>query len=96
MALIFLGILSHEEIRPYATKVLKEYQFDRLNPNTHHQKAASTAIALGGLTGQDGGQANLQEEDGFPAPYTDSVFPAFGEDFRIFWHYFCFWCFFML
>ena len=45
-----LGILPHEELRPYATKVLKEYQFNRLDPNTHHQKAA-TAIALGGLTG---------------------------------------------
>src|SRR6202011_1919413 len=39
IALIFLGVLSHEAIRPYATLVLKDYQFDRLDPNTHHQKA---------------------------------------------------------
>lgn len=51
VALLFLGIVSHEEIRPYATKFLKDYQFDRLNPNTHHQKASTTAIAVGGLTG---------------------------------------------
>lgn len=51
VALIFLGVISHEEIRPYATIFLKDYQFDRLDPNTHHQKAASIAIAVGGLTG---------------------------------------------
>lgn len=81
IATIFLGIVSHEQIRPYATKVLKEYQFDRLNPATHHQKTAATAIALGGLTGTGWRKSEFTGEGWLPAPYTDSVFPAFGEEF---------------
>jgi rod shape determining protein RodA len=81
VALIFLGILPHESIRPYATKVLKDYQFDRLDPATHHQKAAATAIALGGLTGTGWRNSEFTGRGWLPAPYTDSVFPAFGEEF---------------
>ena len=51
VALMFTGVLSHEEMKPYATKFLKEYQYERLNPNTYHQRAAQTAIGLGGVTG---------------------------------------------
>lgn len=81
IALIFSGILPHEDIRPYASYVLKDYQFDRLDPNTHHQKAAEIAIAVGGLTGS-GWRKSAYSGNGFlPAPYTDSVFPAFGEEF---------------
>lgn len=83
IALIFLGILPHETIRPYATVVLKEYQFDRLDPSTHHQKAASTAIALGGLTGSGWHRSEFSARGWLPAPYTDSVFPAFGEEFGL-------------
>ena len=81
VALIFLGIISHEDIRPYATKVLKDYQFDRLNPNTHHQKAAATAIAVGGFWGQGWRKSEFTGGKWLPAPYTDSVFPSFGEEF---------------
>lgn len=81
VALLFLGIVSHEEIRPYATKFLKDYQFDRLNPNTHHQKASTTAIAVGGLTGTGWKKSEFTGGGWLPAPYTDSVFPAFGEEF---------------
>lgn len=84
VACIFLGFISHEDIRPYATKVLKEYQFDRLNPNTHHQKAAATAIALGGLFGEGWRSGEYTGGGWLPAPYTDSVFPAFGEEFGFF------------
>lgn len=84
VALIFLGIISHEEARPYVTKVLKDYQFDRLDPNTHHQKAAATAIALGGLTGKGWRKSEFTGGGWLPAPYTDSVFPAFGEEFGFF------------
>lgn len=84
VALIFLGIISHQQIRPYATKILKEYQFDRLDPNTHHQKAASTAIALGGLTGKGWRTSDYTGGGWLPAPYTDSVFPAFGEEYGFF------------
>ncbi len=81
IALIFLGILPHETLRPYATKVVKEYQFDRLDPNTHHQKAAATAIALGGIAGTGWHKSDYSGKGWLPYPYTDSVFPAFGEEF---------------
>lgn len=84
VAAIFLNIVSHEEIRPYATKFLKDYQFDRLDPNTHHQKAAATAIALGGLLGQGWRSGQFTGGGWLPASYTDSVFPAFGEEFGFF------------
>jgi rod shape determining protein RodA len=81
VALIFLGVISHEDIRPYATKVLKDYQFDRLNPNTHHQKAAAIAIGVGGMTGTGWRKSEFTGGGWLPAPYTDSVFPSFGEEF---------------
>lgn len=81
VALIFLSIIPHESLRPYATVVLKDYQFDRLDPATHHQKAAATAIALGGLTGTGWRHSEFTGRGWLPAPYTDSVFPAFGEEF---------------
>ncbi len=81
VALIFLGVVNHEDLRPYASKVLKEYQFDRLDPNTPHQKAASTAIAIGGLTGTGWRKSEFTRRGWLPAAYTDSVFPAFAEEF---------------
>ncbi|MGA8165005.1 MAG: FtsW/RodA/SpoVE family cell cycle protein [Waddliaceae bacterium] len=81
VALIFLGIIPHEELRPYATKILKDYQFDRLDPNTHHQKAAATAIAVGGIAGTGWKKSEFTAGGWLPAPYTDSVFPSFGEEF---------------
>ncbi|MCB1118458.1 MAG: FtsW/RodA/SpoVE family cell cycle protein [Chlamydiia bacterium] len=83
VALIFSGIVSHEEIRPYATKVLKDYQFDRLDPETHHQRAASTAIALGSVMGTGWKKSEYTRHGWLPAPSTDSVFPAFGEEFGL-------------
>lgn len=82
-ALVISGAVSHEEIRPYATLVLKDYQFDRLDPNTHQQKAATTAIALGGLTGKGWRNSDYTSGGWLPTPYTDSVFPAFGEEFGL-------------
>lgn len=84
VVLIFLGVLDHEQIRPYATVVLKSYQFDRLDPSTYHQKAATTAIALGGLTGNGWRKSDYTGGGWLPAPYTDSVFPAFGEEYGFF------------
>lgn len=83
VAILFLGIVPHEQARPYASLVLKEYQFDRLDPNTHHQKAASTAIAVGGFTGTGWKKSEFTGGGWLPAPYTDSVFPAFGEEFGV-------------
>lgn len=83
VALIFLGAVTHEDLRPYATKIIKEYQFNRLDPHTHHQKAATTAIALGGLTGTGWRKSEFTGGGWLPTPYTDSVFPAFGEEFGL-------------
>lgn len=81
VALIFLGIVNHEDLRPYATKFLKDYQFDRLDPHTHHQKSAAVAIAIGGVTGVGWRNSEYTSGGWLPAPYTDSVFSAFGEEF---------------
>lgn len=83
IALLFLGIIKSETIRPYATLVLKEYQFDRLDPNSHQQQAAATAIAVGGISGVGWRQSTFTSRGWLPTPYTDSVFPAFGEEFGL-------------
>lgn len=83
VALLFLDIVPHEAARPYATLLLRDYQFDRLDPYTHHQKAAATAIAVGGLTGSGWRQSEFSGGGWLPMPYTDSVYPAFGEEFGL-------------
>lgn len=80
-ALVFSGTISHEALRPYATKVLKEYQYERLNPNTYHQRAAQIAIGLGGFTGSGWLQSEFAGKEWLPAAHTDSVFAAFVEEF---------------
>ncbi len=79
--LIFLGVFSFEQIQPYATKVLQEYQYERLNPNNHHQWASMTAIGVGGITGSGWRSSEFTGRGWLPYGYTDSVFPAFGEEF---------------
>ncbi len=84
MLMIFLGVVSHEEMRPFATKFMKEYQYERLDPNNHHQKAALVAIGVGGLTGSGWRSSAFTGRGWLPYGYTDSVFPAFGEEFGLF------------
>lgn len=79
--LIFLGVFSHEEMRPYATLFLKEYQYDRLDPHGHHQMAAVNAISIGGFTGTGWKESEFTGRGWLPEPQTDSVFAAFGEEF---------------
>ncbi|MFZ0565245.1 MAG: FtsW/RodA/SpoVE family cell cycle protein [Chlamydiales bacterium] len=79
--LIFLEVFSHEQMYPYATKFLKEYQYERLNPHNHHQWASCTAIGLGGVTGRGWRNSEFTGRGWLPYGYTDSVFPAFGEEF---------------
>lgn len=83
VALMFTGVLSHEEMKPYATKFLKEYQYERLNPNTYHQRAAQTAIGLGGITGSGWLQSEFSGRQWLPAAHTDSVFAAYAEEFGL-------------
>lgn len=81
VALFFTKIISHEEMRPICTNFLKEYQYERLNPNTYHQRAASIAIAIGGFTGKGWRQGDFASHKWLPASHTDSVFAAYGEEF---------------
>ena len=81
VTLLFLGVLDHEKMRPLFTTVLKEYQYERLNPNTYHQKASQIAIAIGGLTGTGWQKSDFSKQRWLPASHTDSVFAAFGEEF---------------
>lgn len=83
VSMMFLGFLSHEELRPYATKVMREYQYERLNPHTYHQEASQTAIALGGLTGSGWRKSEFSGHQWLPAAHTDSVFAAFSEEFGL-------------
>lgn len=80
---LFLGVFSHEELRPTFTRFMKEYQYERLNPETYHQKAASTAIAVGGLTGAGWRKGEFSSRKWLPASHTDSVFAAYGEEFGL-------------
>jgi rod shape determining protein RodA len=81
VVLLFTGVVSHEQLRPVFTTVLKDYQYDRLNPNTYHQSASQTAIALGGWTGTGWHQNEFTGRQWLPASHTDSVFAAYSEQF---------------
>lgn len=81
--LLFLGILDHERMRPAFTSILKEYQYERLNPNTYHQKASQIAIAIGGISGTGWHKSEFSGRKWLPAAHTDSVFAAFGEEFGL-------------
>jgi rod shape determining protein RodA len=83
ISMMFLGFISHEKLRPVVTTVIKEYQYERLNPNTYHQKASQTAIALGGMTGAGWFKSEFSGHKWLPAPHTDSVFAAFSEEFGV-------------
>jgi rod shape determining protein RodA len=96
VGLMFTGVLSHEGLRPYATKFLKEYQYERLNPHTYHQKAAQTAIGVGGVTGSGWHKSEFSGRQWLPAAHTDSVFAAYAEEFGLIGVFFIILCFFGL
>jgi len=83
VALIFSEIISHEKMKPFFTTFLKEYQYERLNPNTYHQRAAQTSIAIGGFKGSGWKKSEFSSQKWLPAAHTDSVFASFGEEFGI-------------
>lgn len=78
---LFVEVVSHDEMRPFFTHFMKEYQYGRLNPNNYHQKAATTSIAVGGLTGTGWREGEFAGKKWLPAAHTDSVFAAFSEEF---------------
>ncbi len=79
----FTGILDHEEMKPYATHIVRDYQYERLNPNTHHHWAAATAISAGGTRGTGWKEGSFSGGGWLPAAETDSVFPSLAEEFGI-------------
>jgi rod shape determining protein RodA len=81
VSLLFSGALSHDKLRPVFTTFIKDYQYDRLNPNTYHQKASQISIALGGVSGTGWHRSEFAGNKWLPAAHTDSVFAAFGEEF---------------
>ncbi|NBO24244.1 MAG: FtsW/RodA/SpoVE family cell cycle protein, partial [Chlamydiae bacterium] len=83
VSLIFSEVLKYEEVKPILTKVIKEYQAERFNPNTYHQKAGQTAIALGKFTGKGFQKGDFTKEKWLPFGYTDSVFSVFAEEFGV-------------
>lgn len=93
---IFLNILPYEWVKPYFKPILKDYQIERLNPNTYHQKAGQTAIALGGVEGSGFGNSEFTGQEWLPFAFTDSVFPAFVEEFGLLGALFLFGLFFGL
>lgn len=79
--LVFSEVIPMEKVRSYASLVLKEYQIDRFDPNSHHHKASTMAIAFGGVFGMGWRGSEFTARGWLPTPDTDSVFPAFGEEF---------------
>jgi rod shape determining protein RodA len=81
ISLFFSGAIPHEKLRPVFTTFIKDYQYDRLSPNTYHQKASQISIALGGISGSGWHRSEFAGRKWLPAAHTDSVFAAFGEEF---------------
>jgi len=81
--LVFTDVLSHDKMRPFFTKFLKEYQYERLNPHTYHNKMALTSIALGGVSGSGWHKSAYSSKKILPAGHTDSVFAVFAEEFGL-------------
>jgi len=81
IGMLHLDLLSHENMKPFFTKFLKEYQYERLNPHTYHQKASKTAIAIGGMAGSGWNKSEFSSKKWLPAAHTDSVFSAYAEEY---------------
>lgn len=78
---VLLGVIPHAEFKPYATKFLREYQYQRLSPKEYHHKQAADAMAVGGITGKGWRRGDFTSGGWLPAAQTDSVFPNFGEHY---------------
>ncbi len=81
---ILMGIVSYEKVKPVATVFMKEYQYQRLDPNDYHHKSAASAISIGGLGGRGWRRGDYTSGGWLPAPQTDSVFPNWGEHYGFF------------
>lgn len=80
---VFLGFIPFEKASSVASKVLKEYQVERFNPKSYHHESAKISLALGKITGSGLGKSVYMGRKYLPAACTDSVFPAFVEEFGL-------------
>ncbi|EPP36114.1 Peptidoglycan glycosyltransferase MrdB [Chlamydia avium] len=94
--LIFSGIIPHDRVKPYALKIIKEYQYERLSPSNHHQRASLISIGLGGVKGRGWKSGEFAGRGWLPYGYTDSVFSALGEEFGLIGLFFTLWLFYSL
>lgn len=78
-SLIFVGLIDHEQMRPFATQWMKEYQYERLSPDNYHQNACQNAISLGGLWGRGFEGASYTQGGWLPEASTDAIFAAWVE-----------------
>lgn len=81
--LLFGGVISHEKLKPICTSFMKEYQYERLNPDSYHKNAAKISIAIGGVKGSGWHKSQFSSKKWLPAAHTDSVFAAYGEEFGL-------------
>lgn len=82
-AVLFGGFVSHEKLKPLCLKVMKEYQYNRLNANNYHQNASKISISIGGITGSGWHKSDFSSKRWLPAAHTDSVFAAYSEEFGL-------------
>jgi len=78
---LFGGVVAPQTMKPFLGKFLKEYQYERLSPETYQQKASLSAIALGGISGEGYKQSQYVRGGFLPTPYTDSIFASYAEEF---------------
>ncbi len=83
VTLIFSEAVPREKMKKAMTTVMKEYQFERLNPKNYHQDAAQTAISIGGVSGYGWQKGEFSRRKWLPAAHTDSVFAAYVEEFGL-------------
>lgn len=83
VSLMFSGIVSHQKMRPFFTKFIKPYQYERLNPDSYHRKASQISIAIGGWSGSGWKKSTFARRKWLPAAHTDSVFSAYSEEFGL-------------
>ena len=83
VSLIFMGVLDHDQMRPVATRYVKEYQYERLSPKGYHQSACQTSISIGGVWGRGLSGAQYCRGGWLPEATTDAIFAAWTEMFGL-------------
>ena len=80
---VFLGLVPYDKVSLWGSKVLKPYQVERFNPASYHHESAKISLALGKVKGSGLGKSTYMGRKFLPAAHTDSVFPAFVEEFGL-------------